>query len=135
MPVSTPESRLPGYVSLFASVGTLLCCALPALLVLVGLGATVASVLSTVPWLVTLSRHKEWVFGISGVLIAANAYYIYRLAPRLQRRTEACAPGEESACAVASRFSRVTLLASAAIYVIGFAVAFVLGPVLTALDQ
>lgn len=37
------ESRLPGYLSLFASVGTLVCCALPAMLVLVGLGATVAS--------------------------------------------------------------------------------------------
>ena len=50
------------YISLFTSFGTLLCCALPSLLVLLGLGATVASFLSAVPWLVVLSRHKTWVF-------------------------------------------------------------------------
>ena len=43
------------YLSLFTSVGTLLCCALPSLLVLFGLGATVASVLSEAPWLVALA--------------------------------------------------------------------------------
>ena len=60
------------YVSLFTSVGTLLCCALPSLLVLFGLGATVASVLSEAPWLVTMSHHKHWVFLIAGLLIAGN---------------------------------------------------------------
>ncbi len=35
---------LLGYLSLFSSLGTLLCCALPALFVLLGLGATVASI-------------------------------------------------------------------------------------------
>lgn len=36
-----------GYLSLFTSLGTLLCCALPSLLVALGLGATVASVVLT----------------------------------------------------------------------------------------
>ena len=65
------------YLSLFTSVGTLLCCALPSLLVLFGLGATVASVLSQAPWLVALSHHKNWVFLIAGVLIACNFVYVY----------------------------------------------------------
>lgn len=52
---------LEGYLALFSSVGTLVCCALPALLVLSGFGATVASLLSAAPWLVTLSRHKAYV--------------------------------------------------------------------------
>lgn len=55
---SIRESRAFGYLSLFASFGTLICCALPSLLVLLGLGATVAAFLSAAPWLVTLSRHK-----------------------------------------------------------------------------
>jgi mercuric ion transport protein len=65
-PLATTGSRstVLGYLSLFTSFGTLLCCALPSILVLVGLGATVASVLSSVPWLVTISRHKDWVFAI-----------------------------------------------------------------------
>lgn len=42
--------RLFGFLSLFTSFGTLIYCALPSLLVLVGLGATVASFLSAAPW-------------------------------------------------------------------------------------
>lgn len=125
------ENRLPAYLSLFASLGTLVCCALPALFVLVGLGASVASVLSAAPWLVSLSRHKELVFAASGLLIAANGYYVYRVTPRLLVNRGICEPGDESACAAASRFSRMTLPASAAIYIAGFFVAFILGPILT----
>ena len=55
------RSGLLRYLSLFTSLGTLLCCALPSVLVLLGLGATVATVPSSVPWLVKLSHHKVWV--------------------------------------------------------------------------
>ena len=48
------QSGIFSYLSLFTSVGTLLCCALPSLLVLFGLGATVAFVLSEAPWLVSM---------------------------------------------------------------------------------
>src|ERR1700750_3233209 len=92
------------YLSLFTSFGTLLCCALPSLFVLFGLGATVASVLSEAPWLVTMSHHKHWVFLIAGVLIAGNFVYVYAVAPRLQARRAACAPNDPSACQTASRF-------------------------------
>jgi hypothetical protein len=81
---SRRENPLLSYLSLFTSLGTLLCCALPSLLVLLGLGATVASFLSAVPWLVTLARHKVWVFTVSGALIASDFFYIYRLSPRLK---------------------------------------------------
>ncbi|HWP37820.1 MAG TPA: hypothetical protein VNL18_09755 [Gemmatimonadales bacterium] len=128
------ESRLPGYLSLFASVGTLVCCALPATLVLAGLGATVASVLSALPWLVTLSRHKDWVFAVTGILIAANGYYVYRLAPRLAIAREACPPGQADRCARVSRLSRAMVLVSAGIYVLGAIVAYALGPILAALE-
>jgi mercuric ion transport protein len=67
---TTRRSAVLSYFSLFTSLSTLLCCALPSLLVLFGLGASVASTLSFLPWLVTLSRHKQWTFAISGGLIA-----------------------------------------------------------------
>jgi mercuric ion transport protein len=117
------------YVALFSSFGTLLCCALPSLLVLFGLGATVASVLAAAPWLVRLSHHKLWVFGISGALIAANFVYLYALVPRLQRSAQPCAP-KDSACGRASRFSKATLWISTAIYALGTLTAFALGPFL-----
>jgi hypothetical protein len=117
------------YLSLFTSFGTLLCCALPSLLVLLGLGATVASFLSAVPWLVTLSRHKNWVFAVSGVLIASNFLYTYALAPRLHARGGAC-PADAEICDAATRMSRVILWASAVIYLVGFFTAYLLGPLL-----
>src|ERR1700745_3500656 len=86
------------YLSLFTSLGTLLCCALPSLLVLAGLGATVASVLSEAPWLVTMSHHKHWVFIVAGLLISSNLVYVYGVAPKLQLRNGACAPNDPAAC-------------------------------------
>ncbi len=124
------ESPVLSYLSLFTSFGTLLCCALPSLLVLFGLGATVATVLSAAPWFVTLSRHKEWVFAISGALIATNFLYIYVLAPRLRAQGAACAPDTPDTCNTASRVSRAILCFSAAVYVIGFFTAYLLGPLL-----
>ncbi len=120
------EHQVLAYLSLFTSVGTLVCCALPSLLVLLGLGATVASVLANAPWLVTLSRHKQWVFAASALLIAGNFYYIYRLAPRLLAKRGACGGDAAEACGGASRTSRALLWLSALLLVIGFSVAYLL---------
>ena len=125
------ENRVTNYLSLFTSLGTLVCCALPSLFVLLGLGATLASFLSAVPWLVTLSRHKAWVFAVSGILIGANFAYVYLLAPRLRAQGETSCPIEgPGACGTADRVSRVVLWMSAAIYLVGFFVAYLLGPIL-----
>jgi len=53
--------------SLFASSGTLVCCALPALLVALGAGAVLSSLVSVFPQLVWLSEHKEGLFIVAGV--------------------------------------------------------------------
>jgi mercuric ion transport protein len=111
------------YLALFTSFGTLLCCGLPSLLILFGLGATVASFLSALPWLVTMSHHKNWVFPIAGLLITGNILY-------LRLRTAACPADAADACAAATRTSRVVLWVSAGIYSIGVFSAYVLGPLL-----
>src|SRR5436305_12939850 len=90
------------YLSLFSSLGTLLCCALPSLLVLFGLGATVASVLAAAPWLVRLSQHKLWVFGISGARIAGTFVYLYALGLKFHRSVYPCSRD----CIVCVRASR-----------------------------
>ena len=129
-PALQPRSAWLNYLSLFGSVGTLLCCALPSLLVLLGFGATVAAVLSRVPCLVTLSKHKQFTFAASGILVAFGFANMYYIAPRLGNGS-ACAT---EACATASRVSKVLLWTSAGIYAVGFIVAFVLGPILARLD-
>jgi hypothetical protein len=127
------RSAVLSYFSLFSSLSTLLCCALPSLLVLFGLGASVASTLSFLPWLVALSRHKVLTFSISGALIACSFLNTYYILPRL--RKDECSPDNPTACAEASRLSRILLWALAAIYTIGFFVAFVLGAILSKIDN
>jgi mercuric ion transport protein len=128
---TTTRSAWLSYFSLFTSLSTLFCCALPSLLVLVGLGATVASALSALPWLVTLSRYKVWSFSISGVLIGASFINMYWLMPRLNR---ACSADDPGRCAEASWISEVLLWTSAVIYAAGLFVAYALGPILSRID-
>ena len=128
------QDRAFGALSLFTSFGTLVCCALPSLLVLVGLGATVASLVSLAPWLVTLSRHKDWVFAASGTLIGLNCAYVYGLAPRL-RRDDACSADDPAACGTADQVSRAVLWISVVIYGVGFFTAYLLGPILVWLES
>jgi hypothetical protein len=45
-----------------------------------------------------------------------------------------CSPDNSTACENASKLGNVLLWISAAIYLIGFCVAYVLGPILTKLD-
>ena len=130
---TTKRSALLSYFSLFTSLSTLLCCALPSLLVLFGLGASVGSMLSSMPWLVTLSRHKRLTFSVSGILIGLSFVNMYYVAPRF--RAEQCTPENPNACDDASKLSKILLWASAGIYTIGFVVAYVLGPILTKLDN
>jgi len=127
------RSALLSYFSLFTSVSTLLCCALPSLLVLFGLGASLASMLSFLPWLATLSHYKRVTFFISGVLITLSFVNMYYMAPKL--RAQQCSPDNPTACEDASRASKVALWISAVIYALGFFVAYVLGPFLAWLDH
>lgn len=69
-----------------AVLTTWVCCALPLLLVALGAGSVMASLVSTAPWLATLSRHKEWFFLGTGLLLAANWWALYRSGA-------ACEPG------------------------------------------
>lgn len=134
-----PERRarraaLLNYFSLFSSFSTLICCALPSILVLLGMGTAVASVLSAAPWLVSLSRHKVWTFSIAGVLIACSFVMTYVIAPRL-RNGEPCDADDPNTCREVSKVSRVILWCSALIYAGGFFVAYLLGPILGRFDR
>lgn len=121
------QVRATPLAALAASVGTLLCCALPSLLVVLGLGATMASLVSGLPWLVVLSRHKAWMFAVTGLLIGASWWYLHRLVPRLALTGAACPPH-------VARFARRVWRLSALLYGAGFLVAYGLGPLLAELD-
>ena len=61
-------------LTLFTSGGTLICCALPALLVSLGAGAVMASVVSSVPQIVWFSEHKLGVFIFAGMMLSISGF-------------------------------------------------------------
>ena len=107
--------------SLFASSGTLVCCALPALLVSLGAGAVMSSLVSAVPQLVFLSEHKEGLFAFAGLMLAASGALQWR------NRNAPC-PVDltlRQACLRTRTFSVRVLGLSIAIYAVGGWFAFV----------
>ncbi len=131
---STRSATLLNYFSLFGSLSTLICCAIPSVLVLLGMGTAVASLLSVAPWLVGFSRHKIWTFSIAGVLISISFVMTYLVAPRLLRG-RACEADAPNTCAEVSKMSRIILWASAILWSCGFFVAYLLGPILVRIDH
>lgn len=115
-------------LSLFTSSSTLICCAIPSLLVTLGAGTVVASLVSAAPWLAWLSRYKLWLFCFAGLMIALNVFLVYRPRGRV-----ACAIGRGKACEEASRLNKVILWISAGMYLFGLFMAFLLLPLRVAL--
>jgi hypothetical protein len=107
-------------LTLFSSLGTLLCCALPALLVSIGAGAVMASFVSAVPQLVWLSEHKVALFVFAGLMLLLSGANSYR------SRQAPCPtnPVERKSCLRLRRWSVAVLCVSSLIYAIGFFFAF-----------
>jgi hypothetical protein len=65
-------------ITLAASSGTLVCCVLPAVMVALGAGASLAGLVTAVPQLIWLSEHKPLVFGTAFGLLALSGYVQWR---------------------------------------------------------
>ncbi len=114
--------------TLFASSGTLVCCALPIILVTLGMGATVAAITSNFPFLIVLSQHKIWVFIISGLMLLVSALIIYR-------PDQSCPvdPRQAKICQASKIWNKRIYWFSVVIWCIGFFAAFIALPVRMAL--
>ena len=113
--------------SLFTSVSTLLCCALPSLLVAMGMGAVVAGMVSDFPALIWLSKYKEWTFLTAGILIGFNFWLFYG-----RKRDQVCEIdeyGNETPCDTAARWSKIILWISFGLYLLGLFSAYLLLPI------
>jgi len=117
------------WLQLFATSGTLICCALPIILVTLGMGATVAAMTSAFPLLVTLSLHKAWVFGVSGILLLVSAWLMYR--PGRVCPTD---PALGQLCSNAQRWNRRIYWTSTVFWCVGFFAAFLALPLRIWLD-
>lgn len=120
----TPTPMKWGWLVLFASSTTLVCCALPILLVSIGLGAVSASLFANVPFLVTVAQYKAWMFGASGGLLALTAWLLFR-------SDRACPADPELAelCETAHGWNTRLFWVSVGIWVVGFGTAYLALPV------
>ena len=66
------------WITLFTTSSTLLCCALPVLLVSLGLGSVVASINYNIPGLFWLAQHKYWTLALSALMLSFLAWMIWR---------------------------------------------------------
>lgn len=119
--METAKDKFVAWLSLFTSASTLVCCALPALLVTLGAGAALAGLVSSFPQLVWFTEQKSWVFSIAAVLLALGGWMQW------QARNAPCPvdPAGAKACMRLRRNGRIIYITSLALYLTGFFFAFV----------
>ena len=113
-------NRFLSWFGLFGSVGTLVCCAIPATLVLLGFGATLASFLGHFPQLIWLSENKEYVFSFSFVMLTLS-YLGQRYASK-----QACPIDKKEDCENTKSWAKPIFWLSVGINLIGAFYAFIL---------
>ncbi|MAH60850.1 MAG: hypothetical protein CMF42_00915 [Legionellales bacterium] len=69
-----PLFLISGFV---ASISTLLCCALPIILVSLGFGSIMAALISHLPWLIWISEHAIYFFVLTFFLLLISGYMLF----------------------------------------------------------
>ncbi len=116
------KPRKWGVLILFASTTTLLCCALPILLVSLGMGAVAASLYGEYfPWLRWFGLHEYLTFGVTFAILAIAAWVIYR-----PGRTCPADPELAKQCNSAQKWNIRFLWGSVTVWCIGTFSAFIL---------
>ena len=103
------------WLTLFVTSGTLLCCALPVVLVSMGLGAVVAGLNYNIPGLVFLAEHSIWTLYLSALLLLFLAWVIWR-----PNQTCPVDPDLAVYCQKTKRWNRRVFWLSVAIWGTGF---------------
>jgi len=114
------DTVLPS-LALFGSTSTLLCCALPAVLISLGAGAVMAGLTSAIPGLMWLSAQKNVLFIAAGALLAVSSIFGWH------QRSAPCPTDPEKAanCLQLRRFNGWLLATSWLAYVCGVFFAYV----------
>jgi hypothetical protein len=117
----TRGSLWSSVASLFATSSTLVCCAIPAVLVALGAGAALSSLVSVFPQVVWLSEHKEGLFVFAGVAMIVSGWLQWR------NRAAPCPvdPRLRHSCLRTRKVSLRVYLASVAFYLVGAWFAFI----------
>lgn len=109
------KDKVLSTLTLFSSFSTLLCCALPALLVALGAGSVMTGLVTTMPEMTIVSRHKPEVFIFAGVMLTLSGFMQWR------NRRAACPadPAKAKACLRLRKYSLVVFVISLSFYLTG----------------
>lgn len=109
------------FLTLFSSTSTLLCCALPALLVTLGAGGVMASIYANIPGYTTLVQNKNLLFIIVAVLLLINGLILWL------NRNAPCPLDAKKAmiCMKSRKISHTIYRISLGIYCVGFFFSYV----------
>lgn len=113
------KEKIVSFLSLFGSSATLICCALPASIAAIAGGSAVVSLISSFPFLVTISHYKYWIFLVAGLLLIFNG--ILTLKPKGK---VACSITGGKGCETAGKFQKFMFRSSLGIYSVGAFMAF-----------
>ena len=107
-------------LSLFTSFSTLICCALPALLISLGMGASLVGLVTIFPWIIIISKFKIQFFLVAGLLLMISSYLCW------QGRNASCPsdPIQAKICSKLRVINLIILFFSLVIYLTGFFFAF-----------
>lgn len=107
-------------LTLFTSFGTLVCCALPALMITLGMGTTLVSFVGMFPYITLISEYKDTLFIITAILIILGFFF------QIRSRNVSCPTDQYKAdlCNKLRKISWIMLIFSSVLYITGFFFAF-----------
>ena len=116
------SNKIVNYLALFTSTGTIFCCALPALLVSIGAGASLSSLISIFPQLIILSIYKIPIFIGAFIMLIISGMMQY------QSRSMPCTADKKQAyaCMQARKVSMIIYVASVGIFIVGLFFAIII---------
>ena len=109
------------FLSFFSSFGTLFCCALPTLFVLLGAGAVFAGITSAIPQIGFITDHKDGIFIFAGTMISINLFL------RFKNRNAPCPidPNLAKSCKKFKKIGNIIFYISTTSFLIGLSFAYI----------
>lgn len=118
------------WITLFLSFSTWICCAFPILITLIAGASAVAGLVSAFPWLVPLTRHKDWIFIVVAILIILNGLILY-----WSKLKKECPIEMKETCQSGKNWSKIFFWITVGVYGIGVITAYILPWLMTTFSK
>ena len=115
-------NKLLSFLSLFGSLSTLLCCALPVTLVSLGMGAAFASLTANFPLIIWIVERKELLFITTAILLFFS-FFMMKKSERLPCPIDS---QQRNVCQTSKKISRKIYWITVFIYIVGLTFSYVI---------